>query len=664
MDQDQTEKMNQDRAEMTDQDRAETADQDRAKKAEQKKAEKAENKEKRREYRRLVFQALPEIQSFQLLTKVFLFLLMTLFSGFATKLLYSTEDGIVTTANLRVLFTTWQGWACLLLGVLIVFIYIAMDLLAQIRFCDNILSGRPTKTFATLAKGFAALPKFITLAGLPAILFIFLAIPLVGIGFRISLMQSFYIPSFIMDVVFKTPLYAVLYGAAYLLLLWLLLRYQFTLHGVIISGLTVREAKKQSVRLFRANWKDLFKKMAFIYIVVSLTSSASITVLYLIPQILRLDEGINDTDARRFLIFFVLMLSVYLVFIIGLLGGGYLMFYFTKLYKTYAEGEPSYLPRPRKKTYIAKIFFNLAVVLFTALIAIGLTLMLPDEVLEPRDVGLVAHRAGGTLASENSLDGLEAAIEHDMFGSETDIQRTSDGYYIINHDNTFKRLAGEPRAPQEMTLKEVKALSFPDTTGNGKTQHVATLEEMLDVIKGREILFIELKGKTADRQMVDDTVRIVREKDCLEDVVLISLNYDVINYAETTYPEFETGILIFGTYGAFGSLNADYILLEEESATCKNLLLIHGYGKKAGVWTLNDSAGLSKFLDRTINVIITDNLAEAETLKNKVQKKDVNLCLIERFQALRGVREIICDFLDRIYLYAREHPDPEYIVNS
>ena len=79
-----------------------------------------------------------------------------------------------------------------------------------------------------------------------------------------------------------------------------------------------------------------------------------------------------------------------------------------------------------------------------------------------------------------------------------------------------------------------------DTSGSGKLVSIPTLEEMLDVIKGRETLFIELKGKTADRQMADDLVRMVKEKDCLEDVVMISLKYNVIDYIESTYPEVET----------------------------------------------------------------------------------------------------------------------------
>ena len=390
----------------------------------------AVKKEKRKAFRCLAVRALPEIRTFQMFTKLTIMLLTVVLAKIVTRLLESTSDGLVTTAILTLLFRSWQGLLALVLGFFAVLIYIAMDLLAQITLCDNILEGRPTETFRTLKRGFETLPKFLTPAGLPVILFIFLAVPLVGIGFGISLTRSVYVPSFIMDVILSTPVYLIVYIAGLLILLWLLLRYQFTLHGVMIDGLTVRDAKKQSVRFFRANWRDVMPRMLLAFLEVLLIGTLVGYIVSLIPALLLIPETQDDL-LRRFLILFAL-----------------------------------------------------------AALALIMTVTLNDDILRPADVGYVPHRAGGTMASENSLDGLEAAIEHGAYGSEIDVQRTKDGFYIINHDGTFKRLAGESRAPEEMTFEEVRALTFEDTTGNGKMQTVPTLEEMLDTIKGREKLFI------------------------------------------------------------------------------------------------------------------------------------------------------------------------------
>ena len=141
------------------------------------------------------------------------------------------------------------------------------------------------------------------------------------------------------------------------------------------------------------------------------------------------------------------------------------------------------------------------------------------------NVKVIAHRAGGNMASENSLEGLELAIEHGCYGSEIDVQRTKDGYYVINHDTTFQRVAGVNRPVSDMTLEEIQQLRIKDTTGSGALLPVPTFAEMLEIIKGREKLFVEMKGSTADRQMVDDLVKMIREAGCTEDCVLISLNY-------------------------------------------------------------------------------------------------------------------------------------------
>ena len=77
-------------------------------------------------------------------------------------------------------------------------------------------------------------------------------------------------------------------------------------------------------------------------------------------------------------------------------------------------------------------------------------------------------------------------------------------HYIINHDNDFARLTGDPHKPSELSLEEIKQLKIRDTTGNGQLLSVPTLEELLEHGKGKVKLFLELKGESADYDMVKD----------------------------------------------------------------------------------------------------------------------------------------------------------------
>ena len=227
-------------------------------------------------------------------------------------------------------------------------------------------------------------------------------------------------------------------------------------------------------------------------------------------------------------------------------------------------------------------------------------------------VSCIGHRAGGSEAPENTVAGLDAAYALGATGGELDIQRTSDGYYVVNHDDDFGRTAGVKRRPSDMTLEEVRQLRVDG-------EPVPTLEEMLEAARGRLTLYVELKGATADRQMADDAVRIVREYRMEDSVVIISLKYDLIDYIETTWPEMNTGYLAFASFGDTASLNCDYLALEEEAATSETIDSIHSKGKKVLVWTVNDGEDLRAFLRSEADALITDELSAAREITREME---------------------------------------------
>ena len=219
-------------------------------------------------------------------------------------------------------------------------------------------------------------------------------------------------------------------------------------------------------------------------------------------------------------------------------------------------------------------------------------------------VRVIAHRGGGAEGAENTVSGLEKAWELGAYGSEIDIQRTKDGYYVLNHDGNFQRVAGEKRKPQEMSLEEIKALSVDG-------EPVATLEEALEASRGNGVLFIELKGETADQQMADDAVEAVKEYGMEQECVLISLKYELIDYIEQNHPEIQTGYLTFASFGDTAKLNCDYLALEEESATADAIAAAHKQGKKLLVWTANERKSQKHFFCSMADGVITDEITQA-----------------------------------------------------
>ncbi|MCR5627074.1 MAG: glycerophosphoryl diester phosphodiesterase membrane domain-containing protein [Lachnospiraceae bacterium] len=588
---------------------------------------------------KLSFQALPEMWTFQILVSVALAIpgaiLIWLINWVA-----GAGGNAVTTANIKTFILSWRFPVIILLGIVLVVVYTVLELFAQIYLTNYILTGQRAKFKDCIGNGMRDVRKFMNPAGAGIILFIFIAVPLCGVGFSLSLSRSFYIPNFIMEVVLKNPIFTAAYAAVILLFIRIAFRSLFVLHAVLVDGMSPSEGKKYSAGIVKDNMRGFLKSMIFSLLAILVIILAANIFLHKIPGWILggLGEGMpknyridffsvmenggsfSSLDIQVMLYrigaVFAVLVEKYLFSVVVLLCGAYFMLNFNRYYLEYSKkGRRLWPERPGKSRYIWKVVLIIMVFVLFGLISVGLGLNYELFFTREEPVGIVAHRAGGTMASENSLEGLEKAIEHGCYASEIDVQRTKDGYYIINHDNDFKRLTGVAKTPEEMTMDEIKELRITDTTGNGQLLPVVTFEEMLDVIKGKEKLFVELKGATADERMVDDVVRIIREHDCVEDTSLISLNYEIIDYAETNYPEFETGTLFFASLGNVANLNCDLLIMEEEAASDAKIRDVLSAGKQVFVWTVNTQEGMYKFLDSDIDGVITDEIGLAEDVQ-------------------------------------------------
>lgn len=610
-------------------------------------------KENLKKTKRIFFEALPEIWSYKIWTYFIIAILIAVIKRIAIKLIVTRDDAL-TTANLKYVLFSPQGLFIIILGIVAILIYIAIEIFGEIILTGDLYADKhETSMFkllkSVLKRAIKSIRLFLNPTGFIILLYIFIIAPILGVGYMVSFMQRFYIPEFIMDVVFTRMHFLIPFLSFMLIMLVIGGVHIFTLHGVLLCGDKPRTAMKKSRMIVKRHWKELFVKLASIMFVLFIIKFFAKNLFYTWPagrletisktlpinykiDINNVIEGTYTPTELESKIILVRVLSALVIFegeyiyvIVELLCGAYLMLSLTRYFAKYSDDlydveRGLYEVRKKRIRYLPKVIVSVIAAIIIAICSIYFGLYL--DAFSDDDYGsqVIAHRTGGVLANENSIEGLELAIKRECFGAETDVQRTKDGHYIINHDDTFKRLAGVNKASKDMTLAEIKELKLVDTLGRGTVTQVPTIEEFLDVIKGRIKLFIELKGVTADRQMVDDIVRIVKEKDCVNDVVLISLKSDVIYYAEEKYSEMETGVLIYGGFGDIQNFNADWILMEEELAE----LVFRGNNeksKKYGIWTVNNEVDMRKSFDYGMEGIITDDLDLYDSMKEKMDKR-------------------------------------------
>ncbi|SEB05279.1 glycerophosphoryl diester phosphodiesterase [Pseudobutyrivibrio sp. ACV-2] len=582
-----------------------------------------------------------EIWAFRFITSIILFIPVEILESLLNWV-SSGEFGAITTANLLaagILRIVVVGF----LAFLISLCYIAIELFAYIGLCDDILNNRKTGIFQEIGRGLNALVYLGSPFGMLLLLYVVIIVPIIGIGFSVSLTENIYIPTFISSVIKAKPIFAVVYYGLGVVLFLITVIGVFTLHGIMLDQKTPKDAAMASAKIVKANLQDFLIRMTKILLRILCVVIVFLMVTNIIPTELLSVKGVDlpvgyHVDLANFLgdnateldgkvvLYRVacatwLLLGRYTFFVVEIFTSSYLLLKLTQMYYTYTGKElQTVAPRKSKRGHHRYIIRFSLIYVFFAVCSVLLGVFF-EEITDYRDTSITAHRTGGLLASENSLDGIIKAAEYGCAGSETDIQRTKDGEYIINHDTTFMRLCGVDKKPSEMTLSEIKKLRSKDTTGSGEMLEVPTLEKLLDTGKGKIKLFLELKGQTADYQMVDDVVAMVKSKDMVDDVVLISLNYAAINYAEETYPEFETGILIFGGVGDLRKLNCDMIIMEEEMTNTTTVNLIHEADKTVGVWTVNTWEAMYHFLELDVDTVITDDIKMAFEVKEELANR-------------------------------------------
>jgi glycerophosphoryl diester phosphodiesterase len=89
---------------------------------------------------------------------------------------------------------------------------------------------------------------------------------------------------------------------------------------------------------------------------------------------------------------------------------------------------------------------------------------LRGTVVEHRPTRVTAPR-GSKAAPENSLAALKRALAAGADCVEIDVQQTADGQVVLMHDRDLRRMAGDPRDVNDVTLADLRPLRLTPSGG-------------------------------------------------------------------------------------------------------------------------------------------------------------------------------------------------------
>ena len=445
------------------------------------------------------------------------------------------------------------------------------------------------------------------LAGFQTLFFIFyflITIPTINLGVKSVLAKNLFIPKFISSEIMKTNSGLIIWGLIMIVFAYLNLRLIFTLPLTAVGDENILDSIKRSWELTKTGKRKLvFTILLFeiIYLLIAAVLTGVITYICIY----------FDNDGNNPIIQTLFFSSISgIIFFLGVISK---ITVITSLitvlidHNEISEKLVNNLNENKKKSRL--------VVTFTTVIVVVAVLINGFNIYGNgvnKNIKTIAHRGYVAKGVENSIEALEGAAEVGADYVEFDIILTKDNKFVVMHDFNLKRLVGLNKRVQDMNFDEVVGLTIKQ---GDYTSKIPSLEEFVNKAKELNMkLVIELKPHGAEPSNYIDILigEIKRLK--LENYKFMSLNSKVMEELETKVPNLETGYVIPLQFGNFHHSNIDFFVIEDFSYRDRLVEQARKENKQVFVWTINDPALITKYLQSPADAIITD---EPELVKNE-----------------------------------------------
>ena len=438
------------------------------------------------------------------------------------------------------------------------------------------------------------------LAGFQTLFFIvyfLITIPTINLGVKSVIAKNLFIPKFISNEIMKTTSGFIIWSLIMLILAYINLRLIFTLPLTAVGDEKILDSIKRSWELTKSGKRKLLFTIGLfeiIYLIIAGSLTALITIICIY----------FDGDGNNPLVQTIFFSSISaLVFFLGVISKVTVITSLITIlidHNEISEELVNNLNENKKKSSFAITLTTIIIIIATIINGFNIYGNGVNKNIET-----IAHRGYVAKGVENSIEALEGAAEVGADYVEFDIILTKDNKFVVMHDFNLKRLAGINKRVQDMNFDEIVGLQIKQ---GDYTSKIPSLEEF--VTKAKELnmkLVIELKPHGAEPSNYIDILINEVKRLKLENYKFMSLNPKVVEELETKAPNLETGYVIPLQFGNFHQSNVDFFVIEDFSYRDRLVEQANTQNKKVFVWTINDSALITKYLQSPTNGIITDD---------------------------------------------------------
>lgn len=240
---------------------------------------------------------------------------------------------------------------------------------------------------------------------------------------------------------------------------------------------------------------------------------------------------------------------------------------------------------------------------------------------------VVSHRAHAGTHPENTLLGIQAALDDGVDAIEIDVRRTLDGGLILMHDHTFTRTTGDRRVVAETVSAEAVALQvLPLDPGDSEQQPppVPSLEDALRLVDGRAPVVIDF----VDEPIADDLIALVRRMDAASWTWWTAHAPRLAQRLAAETPGSRSYLGWAAADGQYASpidaldaclrrgltgINANHRYIDETVVRTARR-----EGLEVGVWTVNDPKRMAALVEIGVDLVTSDYPRAVQLIRDRV----------------------------------------------
>ena len=235
---------------------------------------------------------------------------------------------------------------------------------------------------------------------------------------------------------------------------------------------------------------------------------------------------------------------------------------------------------------------------------------------DKKNVKMVAHRGLSGIETENTNLAFTAAGQRTYYGIETDVHVTSDGQFIIIHDDITGRVSQMNIPVEGSTFEELRKIRLNDREDGVMREDIMlpTLDDYIKICRryGKTCV-LELKNHMEEKYIAG-IIDVIKARDYIDNVIFISFDFENCKTVKRLLPDQRVMFLC-------GELNDDWMKAMHDLKIDVDILYtfllndpwymesFKKYGIKVNCWTVDSKEDAEKLAALGVDYI-TSNILE------------------------------------------------------